>query len=263
MSGFAATADLPMSFVATRKREFGFRYLSGAERAVMLRFVGQTFWHSGEPLSLSGVSANNCAFNQCYTRSVSRGWNRFSEIHLDNVSHWNCEVTGGEFDEVTLRNLKKTGSAPLFLNACVFRHVTLAGSISGLKLNRSELETIVQESDRKWRDEQIVAFYSGVDWALDISAAKFPNGVTFEAVPGDKVVRDRNTQALIRRETLIATDWRALDYGQTAIDIAIGWFETGSLFDSVVVVPRSASKYRQADFAVIEMLRREGGAAPD
>ncbi|MFA6117723.1 MAG: hypothetical protein WC729_27290 [Sphingomonas sp.] len=229
----------------------------------MWRFEGKTFWHNGDPLSLSHVSANNCAFNQCFTRSVSRGWNRFSDIHLDNVSHWNCEVTGCVFDEVTLRHLKKAGSAPLFLNASVFRHVTLEGNISGLKVNRSELETLVQESDRKWRDEQIVAFYSSVDWALDISKAKFPNGATFEAIPGDKVVRDRTTQALIRREALSATNWRALDYGQTAIDIAISWFETGSLFDAVVVVPRSSSKYRQADIAVIEMLRRQGVAEPD
>ncbi|HMP44246.1 MAG TPA: hypothetical protein PKD99_04000 [Sphingopyxis sp.] len=229
----------------------------------MQRFVGQTFWHNGEPLSLSHVSANNCTFNQCFTRSVSHGWNRFSNIDLDNVSHWNCAVSGGVFDEITLRNLKKRGSAPLFLNGSVFRHVTLIGNISGLKINRSELQTLVLEEDRKWRDEEVKSFYSSIDWALDISKAKFPNGATFEAIPGDKVIRDRQTQALIRREALNATDWRALDYGQTAIDIAINWFKTGSLFDAVVVVPRSSSKYRQADAAVIEMLRHHGVAEPD
>ncbi|NYT40452.1 hypothetical protein HZY97_06770 [Sphingomonas sp. R-74633] len=107
------------------------------------------------------------------------------------------------------------------------------------------------------------SLFSSADWALDISRAKFPNGATFEALPGDKIVRDRKTQALIRRNALKTIDWKALDYGQTAIDIAIGWFENGSLFDAVVVVPRSNSKYREADAAVIEMLRREGIAELD
>lgn len=229
----------------------------------MQRFEGRTFWHGGDPLSLSHVSASDCGFNQCNVRSVSRGWNVLSDIRLENVSHWNCGAAGCLFDDVSVHNLKKTGSAPLFLSASVFRHVTLAGNISGLKINRSELETLVSEEDRRWRDAEVKAFYSSADWALDISRAKFPNGASFEALPGDKIVRDRKTQALIRRDALKTTDWKALDYRRTAIDIAIGWFENGSLFDAVVVVPRSSSKYREADAAVIEMLRREGVAEPD
>jgi hypothetical protein len=224
---------------------------------------GQTFWHGGDPLNVSHVSAHDCGFNQCSMRSISRGWNVLSDIHLENVSHWNCAASGCVFDGISVRNLKKTGSAPLFLNASVFRHVTLSGNISGLKINRSELETLVPEEDRRWRDEEVKAFYSSADWALDISRAKFPNGATFEAIPGEKIIRDRKTQALIRREALETIDWKALDYRRTAIDIAISWFENGSLFDSVVVVPRSSSKYREADAAVIEMLRREGVAEPD
>ena len=229
----------------------------------MQRFEGQTLWHNGGSLNLSRVRANDCAFNQCSVRSLPLGWNTLSNIHLEDVSHWNCDASGCVFDEVILRNLKKVGSAPLFLNASVFRHVTLAGNISGLKINRSELNTIVSEEGRKWRDDEIKAFYNATDWALDISQARFPNGATFEALPGDKVIRDKDTQALVRREALSATDWRALDYKRTAIDIAISWFETGSLFDAVVLVPRSSSKYRRADTEVIEMLRREGVAEPD
>jgi len=229
----------------------------------MQRFQGQTFWHRGDPLSLSHVSARDCRFNQCSVRGISRGWNVFSNIHLEDVSHWNCQATGAIFEDISVRNLKRTGSAPLFLNASVFRHVTLVGNIGGLKINRSELETLVSEEDRRWRDEEVKAFYSETDWALDISLAKFPNGATFEALPGDKIVRNRQTQVLVRRVALEKTDWKALDYRQSAIDIAIGWFEKGSLFDTVVIVPRSSSQYRQVDAAVIEMLRREGVAEPD
>jgi len=119
----------------------------------MQRFEGKTFWHRGDPLSLSDLSARDCRFNQCSVRGISRGWNVFSNIHLEDVSHWNCQATGAVFDNISVRNLKKTGSAPLFLNASVFRHVTLVGTISGLKINRSELETLVSEEDRRWRDD--------------------------------------------------------------------------------------------------------------
>lgn len=148
-------------------------------------------------------------------RSTPRRWNRFSGIDLDKARYWNCEASGCVFDEITVRDMKKEGAAPLFLNGCAFRHVTLIGSVSGLKINRSELATLVSEADRRWRDEEIRGFYSTVDWALDISKAKFPNGATFEAIPGDKIIRDRETQALIRREALSATEWRSLDYQQT------------------------------------------------
>jgi hypothetical protein len=227
------------------------------------RFDQQTFWHQGEALSFSGASVSQSAFNQCVVRSIPNGWNRFTNIDVSNTSHWNCAVSGCAFDEVRLDGLKKLGSSPFFVWASIFRHMTLTGSISGLKINRSDMRSDVAPEEMQWRENQTIKIYSEIDWTLDISRAKFPNGITLEAIPGDKIIRDPKTQILIRRENLGASDWQSLEYNGTAIDIAISWFETGSLFDSVVIVPRSASKFRSADIGVLEMLRREGVAEPD
>lgn len=229
----------------------------------MQHFKQEAFWHRGEPLSLSDAKVEVSAFNQCVIRSVPHGWNRFSDIDVSDASHWNCSVSGCTFDEVRLHGLKKTGAAPLFVWASAFRHTTLSGNISGLKINRADMQPDLPEYEVEWRENETRSFYSDVDWALDITSAKFPNGVTLEALPGDKIIRDPETQVLIYRDKLHAMDWRSLNYDGTAIDIAISWFETGSLFDSVVVVPRSASKYRAADLRVLEMLRRKGIAEPN
>lgn len=229
----------------------------------MRRFERAEIWHHGDPVNLSGAHVEESTFNQCVVRSVPRSWNRLADIHLSNAKHWNCALSGCLFDEVYIRDLRKTGSAPLFVWASAFRRVTLSGVISGLKINRADMQSDLDPSEVIWREQALLSHYAEVDWALDISRAKFPNGATFEALPGDKIIRDPDTQVLVRRGTLAGGEWRSLDFKNTAIDIALSWFEAGSLFESVVVVPRSASKYRVLDTEVIDMLRREGIADGD
>jgi hypothetical protein len=77
------------------------------------------------------------------------------------------------------------------------------------------------------------------------------------------VIRDPTTQVLIKRQSLAGRDWRAFNYDGTAINIAISWFESESLFDSVVVVARSDPKYAARDFRALDTLRAEGIAEPD
>lgn len=62
----------------------------------------------------------------------------------------------------------------------------------------------------------------------------------------------------MRRDAFKTIDWEALDYRRTTIAIAIGWFESGSLFDAVAGVRRGGSQYREPGAAAIEMPRREG-----
>lgn len=228
----------------------------------MLQLSGETFWCDGEPRDIFSVSVQDSEFNNCVIRSKVSDWNRLSEIRLTDVSHMNCALSGCVFEDVSLHNLKKTGSAPLFIWASVFKHTRLTGRISGLKINRSDL-SLLDEATRDKRELATKKHYESVDWALDISDAKFPNGVTFEAIPGDKIVRDPSTQILVKRASLVGRDWRSLDFDRSAIDIAISWFEDGSMFDSVVIVSRSDSKYRAMDQKILEMLRREGIAEPD
>ncbi len=228
----------------------------------MRQFENQTFWHDGTPAGFSDATFNGCAFNQCFVRSIPNAWNTFSDISLRNVSHWNCSIKGSALERISLHNLKRVGSAPLFLSGCVFRNVKLSGRIAGLKINRN-LDIPPKPTQQEAWDKRVLAYYNTVDWALDISDAKFPGGWTFEAIPGHLIVRDPATQVLIKRQNLVDRDWRALDFDRTAIDIAISWFESGSLFDSVVVVASSDPKHIARELSVLDLLRREGIAEQD
>lgn len=226
---------------------------------MQLEFEGETFWHNGEPCDRSHASVANSAFNQCFVRRRERGWNRFSDIKLRNVSHWNCSLSGSSLERIELHNLKRIGSSPLFLDGCIFKEVRLIGRIAGLKINTFSSNELANDDAA----ELLRECYQNVDWAIDISKAQFPGGITFEALPGDKIIRDPERHVLLRRENLERYDWRGLDYESSAIDIAISWFHELSPFDSVVVTARDSPKYFEQDMQVLQMLRDIGLADPD
>lgn len=164
-------------------------------------------------------------------------------------------------EDVSLHNLKRQGNSPLFLWSCVFRHVKVSGKISGVKINRwVTVGTGGSELQGAW-DACVKKFYEGTDWALDISEAKFAGGISFEAIPGDKIKRDQETQVMVSRDNLVRSDWRSFNYGSTGFDIALSWFLEDSLFESVVLAARMASKSAKSDIEVLDMLRKEGIAA--
>lgn len=214
--------------------------------------------------STSGFSDFDCArvmFDSCYVplSLVPGEFTVFSDVTLTDVSHVNCSLLTSRLERISLNGMKRLGSDPLFLWGCVFSQVELAGHMSGLKINRRVAAgTIATPAQQAAWDLAVSAYYSDVDWALDISKAKFAGGVTFEALPGEKIKRNVETQVLVRREKLdAAADWQKLDFGGSSFDIALSWFLDGSQFDSVVLAARTASKYGAKDVAVLDMLRKK------
>jgi uncharacterized protein YjbI with pentapeptide repeats len=218
----------------------------------------------------ANLAFENCQFHSChfpasFPKSFKPGsWHSIRNIELRDVGQQNCSLDTASLEDVTLHNLKRVGDAPLFLWGCVFRRVTVSGEISALKINRRIGATANDQSEtQKIWDGAAIDFYRQSDWALDISAAKFGGGVTFEAIPGDLIRRDPKTQVLVKRASLDGSDWRRLNFDGTAIDIGLSWFLSGSLFGSVVLAARTSSKWRKRDLAVLGMLRREGVAEPN
>lgn len=222
------------------------------EQTIRGRASGQSF----QDFDISG-----CTFDDCDIppQSLPGAWTMIRNVVLRDATNINCSIRTAMFDEVALHNLKRHGEGPLFLWCCVFRHVTLSGKISGIKINRAvAVGTYAGEVHQDVWDARVEEFYDSVDWALDIAEAKFGGSVSFEAIPGDKVRRNRETQVLVRREQLMKSDWRALDFGKSAFDISLSWFLSDSLFDSVVLAARTASREFRGDLAVLDMLRNEG-----
>jgi hypothetical protein len=184
-------------------------------------------------------------------------------VQFRNITRHACWVKGLAIEDVQIDRLKSGGDMPLFLHACVFRHVTLLGGITGFKINLDLTQhrgVDADENDRKAWEAANVAYYQHVDWALDISKAKFTSMPTFEAVPGSLIRRDPQTQVLLRRSELLAVDWESLDYGTTAIDITLSWFLSGSPYDDTVVVAARGNHKFKEQLAVLEELRRRGWA---
>ena len=200
-------------------------------------------------------------FEACYVprQEAVGSWTVLSNAALEQVTHINCDIHTSAIQEVSLNGLTRHGSDPVFFWGCVFKHVTLRGKISGIKINRSisALPTTQESAQADW-DQKVQEFYRSVDWALDISAAKFPGGVTFEAIPGSKIRINRESQALVKREALLSPEGQNFDFGNSSFKIALGWFQQRSLFDSVVLVARSDSKYAKQDIAMLTALRSAG-----
>lgn len=223
---------------------------------------GGSSWGSSEQRHLGPCRARNHTLHSWHLACSQRpgDWNIIRDVTLVDLIQINASLDTSLLDNVTLHNLKRHGASPLFFWGCVFKHVKLSGSLSGIKINRSVGP--LHPDQQKW-DAATVAFYDTVEWALDISDAKFKGGCTFEAIPGHLIRRNPETQVLVTRDKLQASDWRRLQYDGTAKDIGLSWFLSESLFDSVVLAPRSDSKWAKRDLAVLNMLRSEGIAEPD
>jgi hypothetical protein len=232
------------------------------------KVVGERFFREVAGTHLSDFTLVDCEFDGCVARRDGGEARKvFERIELHRASQMNCVVFEGVFRDVSLSGLKRLGDAPLFLWGCVFERVILAGRISAIKINGSVAshfkETPAATQQRqKTHDLFVREFYGASDWVLDITQAEFPGGISFEAIPGEKVRRDPERQVLVTRTALKSSAWQALDFDGTALNIELSWFERHSLFDSVVLAARSDGKWSKRDLAVLARLRDAGIASP-
>jgi hypothetical protein len=228
----------------------------------MQRTVRERFWGRASGVTYADLHLVDCEFNSCVIARDSRSpQNSIERIELVSAAQLNCSISEALLRDVRLHNLKRLGNAPLFLWGCLFERVILSGRISAVKINQSVGVPSDPPQRQQAHNAVVTRFYSTSDWALDISAAEFPGGITFEAVPGDKIRRDPERQVLVRRAALAATDWRGIDFDGTAIDLGLSWFEQDSLFDSVVLVERCDRKWIKRDRAVLQRLCDAGIAS--
>ncbi|MDA9522491.1 hypothetical protein XI06_19930 [Bradyrhizobium sp. CCBAU 11434] len=229
--------------------------------------VGGRFFCKASGVRLSDFTAVDCEFSGCVARrGEGAPLNLFERIDLERASQMNCSIYEGVFRDVSLRGLKRLGDAPLFLWGCVFERVVLSGRISAVKINGSLLShskatTEENQRRREAHDLFVKEFYATSDWALDIAQAEFPGGISFEAIPGDKIKLDPERHVLVTRNALAASNWQALDFDGTALNIGLGRFERSSMFDSIVLAARSDRKWFKRDLAVLARLRDAGIAS--
>lgn len=162
-------------------------------------FVGVRF-DSGD-VDLRGLRLKACTFRNCYVgNNDPRQMPTVRRLTLEGCSEAvsTSAVRPVLLDEVTLDGFRpRDGMVTLW--SPLLRHVIIQGRIFGcLKINAafpgSHDDPGADAEFARMRQEH----YAAVDWALDISRARFTD-FDCRGVPADRFVLDHDTQAVVRR----------------------------------------------------------------
>ena len=234
-------------------------------RVIRNRVVEESFWafliDDLRPRAVSNVEFHHCHFQSWGFSKTTRVDRRAS---IRNVLFRDCQQTGCSIgpaiiEEVTVDGLRTNGLLQCW--GAAYRHVTFLG-----KLGRLMFSPLISPHPARaiWQpafDEANDAFYRTVDWAIDIREAKFGE-CDLRGIPARLVIRDSETQVVVKREKAMNGDWQALPLSNTYWPTALQLFlETGR--DDIVLVAPKRSKNFRALREGLELLRREGVAEPD
>ncbi|WP_397405156.1 hypothetical protein [Phenylobacterium sp.] len=145
--------------------------------------------------------------------------------------------------------------------------VVLSGEIGKMKITATADPSTHGNAKQKPFDEYRKQFYSSVEWALDISKARFKE-FDIRGVPGRLIRRDTESQVLITRERAlqVATPgWeQQLDPSNKLWPFMVSLFLGDGDPDTVFVAPLGAAKAKRDPLLKgLQELRRIGLAEPD
>lgn len=214
--------------------------------------------------TISNARFEACAFVDCALSLTNDPGQR---THVRNVVVQNCSANGCSvgpaiLEDVTIDSLSTNDL--LIVWGALFKHVVLRGDIGKMKVN--VMTSAVDRADDVQRPfaVQREAWYREVDWALDISMARFKE---FDArgIPARAFRRDPETQVVVTRERLLRSRWREqIDPEMKLWPFMLKLFEADGDADMVLVAPTGAPRAkRQALVAGLHQLRRLGLAEPD
>jgi hypothetical protein len=151
------------------------------------------------------------------------------------------------------------GGGLMHMDGCAYEHVIVRGEIGQLLLTNAVV-TFNAEIKRRFEEANAI-YYAGVDWALDISEARFGEQIGLRGIPSALVRRDPRTQVVVTRKRIEERPWSDVDLDarvRTWIRMMVG----SGWPDGVFVVPETHPR-RQSMLESLEMLRPTGVAEPD
>lgn len=212
--------------------------------------------------TFENLHIENCTFTNCalsLTKKVSdRSIIRNAEIV--NCRANGCDIGPAVLEKINISNFETNDL--LIIWGALFNQVKISGRIGHIKINRyaHHLDRSIQASFDLHKEN----FYSNVDWALDITEARF-KGFDFQGIPGSLIKRDPESQVLITRERAMQHDWKdKLSPTYNVWRLAINSFLTTDDPDIVLVAPLDApKKKRDSLIQGLHELRSLGVAIPD
>jgi hypothetical protein len=237
----------------------------------MNKFVNQRFEYFSDMSSGKTFADHeflNCQFVSCSFSSFDIM--NFDDLDLvalrskaKNIRFTNCEVTGmlgpGIVEDVTLENIKVTNY--LQIDGAVFNRVKVKGRFNKLMVTQ-EVDLLGRFPNVQSQfDEANREYYKNVDWALDISEGLF-NDCDIRGVPTKLIIRDKETQVVVKREKALDGKWKSLDLSETYWGTSIEHFLERGDDDCVLVAPKKSRKFKEL-LEGLNRLRDAGVAEPD
>lgn len=203
-----------------------------------------------------------CTFDNCALSFNNRPSRRST---VRNVQLLQCKcinsLIGPAIIEDTVINGLSINDLLIFEGA-LFQHVVLKGKIGAMKIiSRASFVDITAKVQSQF-DEQRLAYYAKVDWALDISQAQFSE-FDFQGIPAKVVRRDLETQVVVKRENITGKGWKKKiaswnTYWSDILELRIG----GPDEEFVLVAPKGKKSFRKLVDGLKD-LRAIGVAEPD
>jgi hypothetical protein len=233
----------------------------------MIEYRNQTFrrlYDRGDALCLEDMHFESCTFESCefsLTKDVSR------RSALRNVSIKSCSANGCGIGPSIFENVSVDGFATndlLIVWATAFHHVTLAGEIGRVKINHWAHFVDRTEMTQAPFTRALETFYQSIDWALDISRARF-KGFDATGIPAHLFRRDPETQVVVTRDLVAAENGQML--AEADDNPWLPWIRAAlsdGFNDGVLVTPLGAPKRtRDAFLRGLRQLRELGLVEPE
>src|SRR5262245_13219312 len=212
-------------------------------------------------VALDNVSFENCTFSDSWIRRGS-----LRDIGLSDSSLWACGLEDVTVERCVVdgatagRHARSGRRMPIMLWGVLVSRVVLKGKIDSFIWNPSRASR--SSGDAPWT--AAFQFYQSVDWALDITDARFLSVPSLRfGPPGRLVRRDVETQPLITREAVAKGAWRDLGSAIGIWRTVLANFLEAEWPDDIVLIPAGGGpkKEYERQLAGIASLREAGIAS--
>jgi hypothetical protein len=236
----------------------------------MKKFANEKYFglfDRGEKLLLENIRIEGCSFTHSGI-SVTTDFDRMATVR--DVELADCATDGVSLGPLIARNVRISNlrTSDLLILWCPYAdRVTLTGDIGKMKINPDAGPSTVGNARQRPFDDFRSTFYADVEWAMDISEARFKE-FDIRGVPGRLIRRDPESQVLVTRQRAlqVATpEWeKQLDPENKLWPFMINLFLSDGDADVVLVAPLGAAKAKRDPLLKgLQELRRIGLAEPD
>ena len=191
----------------------------------------------GNSLVLSDIACFNCEFSNC---ALSLTTDIKKRAIVNNVLFQNCTISASNFGPAVLKRVQineLVTDSLLIIWGAVFDQVAFSGKIGKIKINRHVHHVDQSDLIQKPFDDFRKVFYENVEWALDISRAKF-RLLEITGIPAKLIRRDPETQMVVRRASALNQEWRLRVSSENKLwPFAIDMFLATGEPDRILVAP--------------------------